>query len=520
MRIQMGKVKLTHEQFVEKAKLLNEKVEVIGQYINSTTPVLVRCKICDHQFYSRPAVILSGHGCAKCFGGIKIDHEVFLQRIENSGLPVTVLGKYEGNNKKIAVQCNICNYIWMPAAGSLLQGHGCPKCAGKARISHEEFIERFEKLNSSITVLGQFTRMSKPVLVRCNKCGYEWEANPKNLLHGSGCIVCAKKKKKTNASFNEELMCVAPEIDVLGEYIDANTKIRVRCKLCGYQWKSSPHNLLRGYGCPICVLAGTSRVERFILECFCEIFGKENVLSRDTQYIGAELDIFVPSKKFAIEYGAWYWHKNKLENDVLKRKLCHEKGVRLITIYDAFDDSIAPFEQDCYVFPQALSINSMKSLAMLIEDLLHDAGESLTNEIDFLKIKELVIRTSGNNKHQDFVNIITAINPDVEIIGKYISANTPIETKCKKCGYVWGPIPTNLKNGSGCPKCKRKTKKTNEEFVKELFEVHNNIEPLAPYINAHTKIGFRCKNCGYVWNTTPNKILRGLGCPNCRSNHL
>ena len=54
-------------------------------------------------------------------------------------------------------------------------------------------------------------------------------------------------------------------------------------------------------------------------------------MHRDNDAIGKELDIFIPKYKFAIEYGAWYWHKNRAENDRIKQLLCKENGIKLIT---------------------------------------------------------------------------------------------------------------------------------------------------------------------------------------------
>ncbi len=506
---------LSHEQFIEKATLNNKKVDVIGQYINSSTPILVRCKKCGNQFYASSTSILQGHGCAKCFGGIKLNHSVFIQKLSEVNKTITVLGDYKGRDQKIEVRCEICGYTWAPTAGSLLQGHGCPKCVGKARLNHDEFVGKLKGINSDIDVIGQFLGVNKPLLVKCKKCGYEWKAIPKNLLNGTKCIVCANKIKKTQESFEKELYNISPEISVIGKYENANKNIEVQCKMCGHKWKSKPHNLLRGYGCPICVLAGTSRVERFILECFIEILGEENVLSRDKQCIGAELDIFIPSKRFAIEYGSWHWHKDKIANDISKRELCREKGIRLITIYDLFKGKELPFSVDCYVFKKSLSINSMETLCGLVDSLFQDAGFNNNCGIDYNKVKETIIKTSGVNKHKEFVNIVSAVNPNIQIIGTYIGANNSIKVKCKECGYIWEANPSNLKSGSNCPKCARKIKKTNEQFQTELSEKFENVVPLEEYINAKTKIEFECKKCGYRWKSAPHNVLRGCGCPRC-----
>lgn len=111
---------------------------------------------------------------------------------------------------------------------------------------------------------------------------------------------------------------------------------------------------------------------------------------------------------------------------------------------------------------------------------------------------------------------ITVIGEYVDCtIGSYINANTPITVRCKQCGYEWNASPSNLKNGSGCPRCKRKLKKTNEHFIQELSEVNSCVEPLEEYVGAHTKIKVRCEKCGREWFSSPNTLLRGNGCRIC-----
>ena len=62
-------------------------------------------------------------------------------------------------------------------------------------------------------------------------------------------------RKKTHTEFIEELKIVNPEITVIGEYVNAVTKIKVK-HTCGYKWKVTPNSLLKGNYCPKC-----SRIE-------------------------------------------------------------------------------------------------------------------------------------------------------------------------------------------------------------------------------------------------------------------
>lgn len=59
-------------------------------------------------------------------------------------------------------------------------------------------------------------------------------------------------------------------------------------------------------------------------------------------------------------------------------------------------------------------------------------------------------------------------------------------------------------------------KKTNDDFVKELNQKLPNIKPLDNYINAVTKIRFKCSICGEEFLSKPNTILSSTyGCPKC-----
>lgn len=67
-------------------------------------------------------------------------------------------------------------------------------------------------------------------------------------------------------------------------------------------------------------------------------------------------------------------------------------------------------------------------------------------------------------------------------------------------------------------------RKTNEEFLKELYEAHNDcFEQLTEYVNSKTKMKFRHRKCGYEFYTRGDVINASTGdngCPNCSHIHL
>lgn len=75
-----------------------------------------------------------------------------------------------------------------------------------------------------------------------------------------------------------------------------------------------------------------------------------------------------------MEPGSWYWHRNLVERDREKRLLCERKGIRLITVYDHYDETAVPFD-DCLVTPCDLaSRRNMDKLVAVTKTLFGRSG--------------------------------------------------------------------------------------------------------------------------------------------------
>ena len=132
---------------------------------------------------------------------------------------------------------------------------------GRKSLTHEEFLEKFKKQNKNaenIEILGKYEGSKIKIKCRCKIDGYEFETTPNDLLNkNSGCPKCkyknhSKKLSKTYEEFKQEMKKINDDIEILGEYINAYTKIKCRCKLDNHIWYAKPNNLLNGSGCPKC----------------------------------------------------------------------------------------------------------------------------------------------------------------------------------------------------------------------------------------------------------------------------
>lgn len=180
-------------------------------------------------------------------------------------------------------------------------------------------------------------------------CGHEWEAVIKNRSSGkASCPVCCGQR--VLIGFND-LATTYP--DVANEWHDiknhpmtardvtfgANKKVWWKCKKKGHEWFAYVSGrTTSGYGCPECAMA--SRVSKAEQEIADFVAGLGLIVEPSNRKVlgGVEIDIYLPEKKFGIEYNGLYWHtedmgkaKSYHYDKWLKAKDC---GIRLVQIWE------------------------------------------------------------------------------------------------------------------------------------------------------------------------------------------
>ena len=454
-----------NNDFISEMCKINPGITIQEEYKGARQPIMCKCNICGHTWKAAPTNLLRGKGCPVCAHKIIADkkrysHDEFLEIIRSFGHNIEPLEKYEGSSWPIKMKCNVCQYRWTTKASNIICGRGCPKCAGKAIYRQEEFVQKLQKINPFVEVIGEYQRSLIPIECKCLRCGHIWEAKPNNLLMGKGC--------------------------------------------------------------PSCFHSTTSFIEQVIYEIFGLILGKEQVISRDRTVIKKELDIYIPAMKLAIEPGSWRWHKDKLEKDKIKRQLCNKHGVRLITIYSDYNDTKPPFDEDCLCVRETLGFeNDLQALQDLIKDLL--CIVNIDYEISSSQW-DCIIRKAHNNSRRittdEFKNKVLSINNNIVVVGEYTGAWNRIECKCLICGHLWSPAANSLLQGHGCPNCANKAngnakRKSHLQFESELYAINPEIQLLGEYKVSKQKVMCKCNICGHEWTALPSNLLRRRGCPKC-----
>lgn len=370
---------------------------------------------------------------------------------------INIIGNYEGSKLGIKCKCKICEHIWMPRAAHLLNGSGCPKCAGHLQKSTKEFITEYYKKfsNSTIDIKGEYITNNVPIKCKCKICDYEWSTAPSTLLKGCGCPKCLKHIKKDTTLFCKEYYEKFPDsnVNIIGEYVTAKKPIKCVCKVCGLEWLSAPSKLLLGHGCKEC----------------------------------AKLSIRKTLTKTTAQFKKEYYEK--FPNST-------------INIIGEYIKSNSRIKCEC------------KDCGYKWEPFVR----SLINGICCPKCRPKKIKYSTKTT-EDFINEYYKKYPDskIKIIGEYINADTPINCKCKTCECEWEAKPSHLLQYSACANCAGNLRYTTETFIKKLNQnyPYNNIIVKGKYINAKKRIECECGTCHKIWYPKARDLLRGRNCPYC-----
>jgi hypothetical protein len=204
------KTRLTQEDFIIKAESIHgnkydySKVE----YVNHKTKACIICPI-HGEFWQTPNRHLHGQGCPSC--GIEKQHnhpnlyttEEYKEKIRQIHGDKYILDKVEYYNlfTKHIITCPIHgDFEALPT--SLLQGHGCAKCAfeknSQARLhSIEWFKERAIEIHGDKYDYSQveYKGFKRKVTIKCNKCGHIFQQTPNGHIgKQGGCPKCRFSK--------------------------------------------------------------------------------------------------------------------------------------------------------------------------------------------------------------------------------------------------------------------------------------------------------------------------------------
>jgi Zn ribbon nucleic-acid-binding protein/mRNA-degrading endonuclease HigB of HigAB toxin-antitoxin module len=452
----MGRKKI-HEEFVKEVyELVGNEYSVLGEYRGNKNKLLIKHNKCGFEYEVSPNGFLSkGSRCPKCAGRLPYTTKTFKEAVYNLvGDEYNVLGIYIRSNIKILIIHNKCGYEWNVIPNNFLRGDRCPKCAGNLPYTTETFKEKvYELVGNEYSVIGEYKSTLTKILMKHNKCDFEWEITPNSFLKGNRCLKCSGRMPYTTETFREKIKeLVGNEYSLLSRYgKDNKDKVLIKHNMCGNEFKMKPNVFLNGCRCPKCFGTPRKTTEEFKKEVF-------NLVGNEYKVLG--------------EY------KNRKTKILLKHVLCGSQ-----------------FKMNPNSF-----INGIRCPKCMKEQRI-------------LKITKT---------HEQFCKeVFNLVGYNYRVLGNYINGSTKIELLHSECGNIYSVIPNDFLSGTRCPKCMKKQavekiKMTQEQFYDRVYQLVGDIyEVLGKYINSATKILMRHNECNFQWYVNPNSFLGGSRCPKC-----
>ena len=368
-------------------------------------------------------------------------------------------------------------------------------------------------------------------------CGHEWQTQVYVRTTNHGCPYCAGKK--VLPGFND-LSSVNPKIaeewhptkngDLKPTMVASSSNKKVWwLGPCGHEWQATIDRRKRGDGCPICAKEmQTSFPEQTLFFYVKKYF--QDAINADYSAIGAELDIFIPSKRIAIEYDGLNWHKNsRYEKE--KNKLCHTNDIKLIRIRE---EGLILYD-DCVCITR-YNRTDKTSLCSVIFQVFTFLDSSITPDIDVDRDRtEILERYMTNEKSKSLFALYPQIAKEWHPTknGK-VTPMMVMPYSNKKvwwlgtCGHEWQAIIASRLLGNGCPICSGKQVLSGENDLLSInptigSEWHptknGKLLPGMVTPNSHRKVWWLGK-CGHEWEDTIAHRNAGRNCPFCSNRKL
>lgn len=310
---------------------------------------------CGYSWKAIPKTIWNGSAhCPKCSRN-SLTKSNFLDIIHSMSLEcLSELSDEVKSKEKVVLKCTKCGKKFNVLVSNLLTKYRkgceiyCLKCDRNNQKLNKLLLDKEITDNFEIKdVSGDYATCI------CKKCGKESKRYIYDLKR-FGCKFCANNIKKTTEEIKQKISDITDnEYTLISDYNNTHDKLLIKHNKCGKTFEMNTINFIQGnHRCPYCHV---SEFQKGIYEFIKNLSPDAIYNDRQTLIdIKRELDIYVPSKKLAIECNGLYWHSEKKmgkNKQVEKLQACNSKGIRLITIFE-----------DEYYEHQDLVLNKIKHL--------------------------------------------------------------------------------------------------------------------------------------------------------------
>lgn len=434
--------------------------------------------------------------------------------------PSTVLAS---TTRKLNWRCSTCQHEWVASGDNRFRGRGCPVCAGRMVVAgkndmattHPAIAEELVGGNPTTLVAGT----NRALRWRCS-LGHEWTATGATRVSGRGCPYCSNKKVLPGfndmATTHPELAAQLVGTDPTSVVAGAAKSMRWRCGR-GHEWRAPGYQRVAGRGCPYCsnkkVLPGfndmatthpTLAVELVDTDPTTIVAGTNRMLRWRCQARGHE----------------WRTSGNKrISGNGQNCPYCGNQAV-----LPGFNDLATTHP---YLAAELISADPSIVMAGSEKKLLwrcpkgHEwrtSPSSRSQGRGCLYCSNQRVLPGFNDMattHPALAAELVDTDPSTVIAGTHRN----LSWRCPNHEELYATSGAAKVRGAGCPYCSNQAllpgfndmNSTHPHLAAELVGTH----PSTVFAGTHTRLTWKCADCGNTWGAAGYSRLSGSGCPNC-----
>lgn len=331
------------------------------------------------------------------------------------------------------------------------------------KLTYEEVKEYIESFGYEL-LNEEYMNANTKLKIKCSN-GHIFERTFSKFKQTQNCPYCTKTRKWTVEEIREYLNNIGYTL-ISNEYKNNQTKLDMMCSE-GHKIKMTFGSIQQGKRCHICSRKTSSEKKKHTYDFVKEYIESFGYVLLSEKYIRQDKKLKMVCPKghiFKMSFSK-FKQGQRCPECCKNKKMTHEEFIEKF-------------------YKQNPNANSIEILGTYINSTTKIRCKCKVDKYEWETIPSVLLnqkcgcpKCSGNiqKSHEEFMKDFIKKNifaNEIEILEKYKNAYTKIKCRCKIDGYEWETKPSNLLNGTGCPKCNEsKGEKRIAKYLKE-----NNIK--------------------------------------------
>lgn len=480
-----------------------------NEYINAQTTMLWQCAE-GHQWENRGNKIKAGQWCPFCAGKALLDLKD-LSLIAHARGGRCLSENYVNSKTPLKWKCSE-GHEWNAAANNIKNGAWCPYCAERAPLTFD-LLDSIAQKRGGRLVTDIVGNNKQKLQWKC-KYNHTWLATPNAITRGTWCPKCSEGLGERVVRYFFEKYFGQPFEKVHPEWL--RTESGSLLELDGYNDNLKLAFEHQGQQHEKYLKVFHSSIDDFNEQLKRDEFKKQrciekNVVLIEVPEIPAKLPlsdakIFMAS---ALSEKGYQIDNEKLNDIDLNRAYSSSSTEEFYNrLKDLVEKKNGRIISDSYLGTATkICFECSEGHRWFTKPNLIFSGRWCPECAGNIKYTLDEIQQIANNRGGKCLSTY------------YKKAGQQLEWECDK-GHRWKIALQNVIHAnSWCPVCRKN--QISESIIAEansFAKQHGGICLSKEYINARTKLKFQCQN-GHVWNVLLGNIRQGTWCPKCKRRH-